>query len=109
MAAKDKPKPTKKKAYKKPTADRISDKDLSGVTGGEEDGLGLPIGYTCRTPGAAAIRRCRPAGAAAGTSCSPGGAVGMSCTPGGAAGTQCAPAGGAAGQSCNPAGGTYEE
>jgi hypothetical protein len=60
MAAKDKPKPTKKKAYKKPTADKLNDKDLNRVTGGSEEVVGFPV--TCR-PGPAATL-CRPAGGA---------------------------------------------
>jgi len=31
-------KPVKKKTYKKPTADKMADNDLAGVTGGESDG-----------------------------------------------------------------------
>jgi hypothetical protein len=101
MAAKDKPKATKKKSYKKPTADKLNDKDLNRVTGGAEEVVGFPV--ICRV-GAAAIR-CRPVGAgvAAGSCMPAGGAATLSCTAGGAATTGCT-AGGAVARSCTPGG-----
>jgi hypothetical protein len=95
MAAKDKPKPTKKKAYKKPTADRISDKDLIGVTGGEGDDVFVDQGFNCRIPGVLVANTCRPVGAAAIHKCQAGGAAAKKCNAGGTA-LGCSPAGGGA-------------
>jgi hypothetical protein len=97
MAAKGKT-PAKKKAYKKPTADKLNDKDLNRVTGGEQAplickagpgtlfcspvGAVVGVGGSCVAGGAAALK-CEPAGGAATLNCSAGGAVARSCTHGG--------------------------
>jgi hypothetical protein len=63
MAAKDKTpaeKTAKKKLYKKPTADRLDDSDLAGVSGGGEDiGCSSPgrPAWSCKT-GGTALKKC---------------------------------------------------
>jgi hypothetical protein len=71
--------PAKKKAYKKPSADRLGDGDLKGVTGGG----GKPDGFVllCRNVGGAAITPCETGGAATGP-CSAGGAATGHCNAG---------------------------
>jgi hypothetical protein len=93
MAAKDKPKPTKKKAYKKPTADKLNEKDLNRVTGGSEEPEGWPFrcrvgvgAVTCWPEGlAVAVGNCKPSGGAATIECLFGGAAASGCIFGGAA------------------------
>jgi hypothetical protein len=79
MAEKDKP--TKKKSYKKPTADNLGDGDLKDVTGGGESGGENVIIFFCRLAGAAATEVCK-SGGAAGRQCESGGAAGQECIAG---------------------------
>ncbi len=79
----DKDKTTaRKKTYEKPTADRIPDNALTGVTGGGADAPGQ--GIQCRVPGAIVLNTCRPSGLAALHKCQAGGAA-LGCLPAGGA------------------------
>ena len=71
---------TKKKTYKKPTADKMADKDLAGVAGGADKGSGE--GFGCFHVGGAAVTPCGVGGAAAFTCAPTGGAAAWGCHKG---------------------------
>jgi hypothetical protein len=74
-------KPVKKKTYKKPTADKMADKDLAGVAGGADKGSGEGF-IGCAAFGATAVTNCGVGGAAAFTCAPTGGAAAWGCHKG---------------------------